>query len=244
MKLHLLKISRRNSSWKKETIMIEMKLSYLSGIEIFRDLNANEYAEIERYVTTICCTPGKMFYMPEDHGQVLFFLTEGKIQIYRISLTGKKLVTAILGPGSFFGEMSVVGRGIHSTFAESAEVCVIRVMGRQDFVRLLQTKPQVALRFVEAMGSRMNLLEANLEELAFKNVPSRLAGLLLRSAEEHGRAVEVNGFSHQDLSEMMGSYRETVTQTLNQFKANGLIDIGRKHITLLDRGSLEVVAQS
>jgi CRP-like cAMP-binding protein len=94
------------------------------------------------------------------------------------------------------------------------------------------------------MGTRMNLLEANLEDLAFKNVPSRLAGLLLRSAEEQGRAVEVRGFSHQDLGEMLGSYRETVTQTLNDFKASGLIDIGRKQITLLDRGSLELVAQS
>jgi CRP-like cAMP-binding protein len=224
--------------------MIEKKLSYLSGIDIFRDLNANEFAEIEPYVTTYSYGPGRMFYMPEDHGEVIFFLTEGKVQLYRLSLSGKKLVTAILGPGDFFGEMSVVGRGVHSTFAQSVDVCLISVMGRQDFVRLLHIKPQVALRFAEAMGSRMNLLEANLEELAFKNVPSRLASLLLRSAEEQGRAVEVNGFSHQDLGEMLGSYRETVTQTLNEFKANGLIDIGRKHITLLDRGSLELVAQS
>jgi CRP-like cAMP-binding protein len=118
------------------------------------------------------------------------------------------------------------------------------MIGRQDFIRLLRTEPQVALRFVEAIGSRMNLLEANLEDIAFKDVPSRLAGLLLRSAEEQGRIVEVKGFSHQDLGEMLGSYRETVTQVLNDFKANGLIDIGRKHITLLDRGSLEAVAQS
>ena len=224
--------------------MIENKPSYLSVIDIFRDLNPYEYADIEPYVTSISRKPGNMFYMPEDRGEVIYFLTEGKVQIYRISLTGKKLVTATLGPGSFFGEMSIVGRGFHSTFAESVVTCSICVMDRQDFIRLLHTKPQVALRFAEAMGSRMNILEANLEELAFKNVPSRLASLLLRSAEEQGRAAEVNGFSHQDLGEMLGSYRETVTQTLNEFKANGLIDIGRKHITLLDRGSLEVVAQS
>jgi CRP-like cAMP-binding protein len=228
----------------KETTMIKKKLNYLAGIDIFRDLNVSERLEIEPYVTTIKSTLGKMFYMPEDHGEVLYFLIEGKVQLYRISLTGKKLVTAIVGPGHFFGEMSVVGNGLHSTFAESVENCLISMIGRQDFIRLLRTEPQVALRFVEAIGSRMNLLEANLEDIAFKDVPSRLAGLLLRSAEEQGRIVEVKGFSHQDLGEMLGSYRETVTQVLNDFKANGLIDIGRKHITLLDRGSLEAVAQS
>ena len=224
--------------------MIEKKLSRLSAIDIFHDLSDREHKDIDPYIKTINCSPGKMFFMPEERGEVIYFLIEGKVQLYRISFSGKKLVTAILGPGSFFGEMSVVGRGIHSTFAESVDNCLISVMGRQDFVGILHSKPQVALRFVEAMGSRMNTLEANLEDLAFKNVPSRLASLLLRSAEEQGRAVEVNGFSHQDLGEMLGSYRETVTQTLNEFKANGLIDIGRKHITLLDRGSLEVVAQS
>ena len=223
--------------------MIEKKSSYLSGIDIFRDLNAREHAEIESVITKFSCAPGKMFYMPEDHGEVLFYLITGKVHLYRISMTGKKLITAILEPGSFFGETSVLGHGVHSTFAESVEVCTISVMDCQDFVRLLHTKPQVALRFAEAMGSRMNLLEVNLEELAFKNVPSRLAGLLLRSAQKQDRAVEVKGFTHQDLGEMVGSYRETVTQTLNDFKANGLIEIGRKRITLLDRRSLELVAQ-
>ncbi len=224
--------------------MIEKKMSYLSGIDIFRDLNAAEFAEIEPYFNTYRCASGRMFYMPEDRGEVIFFLIEGSVQLYRISLSGKKLVTSILRTGSFFGEMSVVGQGIHGTFAESVEAGFISVMRRQDFIRLLRIKPEVAIRFAEAMGSRMNVLEKNLEDLAFKNVPSRLAGLLLRSSEEQGRAVEIKGLSHQDLGEMVGSYRETVTQTLNQFKASGLIDIGRKRITLLDRGSLELVAQA
>ena len=205
--------------------MIDERLSYLSGIDLFRDLNASELTEIRPHVTTLSYRSGKMFFMPEDHGEVLYLLTKGRVQLYRLSLTGKKLVTAVMGPGDFFGEMSVVGHGVHRAFAESVEECVVNVMERHDFVRLLHTKPQVALRFAEAMGSRMNLLETNLEELAFKNVPSRLAGFLLRSAQDQDRTVEVKGFTHQDLGDLVGSYRETVTQTLNEFKANGLVDI-------------------
>jgi CRP-like cAMP-binding protein len=59
-----------------------------------------------------------------------------------------------------------------------------------------------------------------------------------------GKGTELRGFSHQDLGEMLGSYRETITQTLNDFKAKGLIDIGHKRISLLDRGGLEFVAST
>jgi CRP-like cAMP-binding protein len=182
--------------------------------------------------------------MSGDKGQVIFFLVVGRVQKYRLSPNGKKLVTATLGPGSLFGEMSLVGKAIHSTSAESIEECHLYLMSRADFERLLHAKPQIALRLMEAMGHRLTDLESRLEEIAFKNVPARLASLLLRSADEMGKGTELRGFSHQDLGEMLGSYRETITQTLNDFKAKGLIDIGHKRISLLDRGGLEFVAST
>jgi CRP/FNR family transcriptional regulator len=86
-------------------------------------------------------------------------------------------------------------------------------------------------------------LEASLENIAFKSIPARLAGLLLRLSSERENN-EIRGFTHQDFSEMLGTYRETITQTLNDFKAQGLIDIGRKRILLLDHPRLEFLAQS
>ncbi|MDX1414524.1 MAG: Crp/Fnr family transcriptional regulator [Candidatus Promineifilaceae bacterium] len=219
------------------------KLNYLSSIQIFRDLNPDELAEMDRQITMSTCQPGKIFYMPEDSGEVLFLLKKGHVQIYRLAPNGKKLVVATLGPGAIFGEMSLVGQGMHNTFAQAVDECILCVMSRADVERLMREKPDVAFRFFETMGDRVTELEARLENIAFKSIPSRLADRLLQLADQTG-SDEIRGYTHQDFSEMLGTYRETITQTLNEFKAQGLIDIGRKRIVLLDRPRLRALAET
>ena len=234
--------------------MRDLKLTYLTNIDIFQDLSESELADMDRQITMSSSSAGKIFYMPEDTGEVLFLLKKGRVQLYRISPNGKKLVVATLGPGAMFGEMSLVGQGMHNTFAESIDECLICVMSRADVERLMREKPMVAFRFVEALGGRVTNLESRLEEIAFKSIPARLASLLLRLADEQGDGakeggakeggVQVSGFTHQDLGEMLGTYRETITQTLNEFKAEGMVAIGRKHIELIDLDSLEFLAET
>ncbi|MAU01503.1 MAG: cyclic nucleotide-binding protein [Anaerolineaceae bacterium] len=221
-----------------------VKVDYLSNIQVFRDLTPNELAQMDRQLTMSTCRPGKIFYMPEDSGEVLFLLKKGRVQLYRIAPNGKKLIVATLGPGAIFGEMSLVGQGMHNTFAEAMDECVLCVMSRSDVERLVQEKPEVAFRFVEALGKRLTQLEARLEEIAFKSIPARLASLLLKLNEEQGGRQTVNGYTHQDLSEMLGTYRETVTQTLNDLKADGLISIARKQIVLNNVPALRTLADA
>lgn len=223
--------------------MQETKLDYLSSIQIFRDLSPDELAAMDRQITMSTCQPGKIFYMPEDSGEVLFLLKKGRVQLYRLSPNGKKIVVATLGPGAVFGEMSLVGQGMHNTFAEAVDECVLCVMSQADVERLFHEKPDVAFRFLEAMGNRLTELESRLEAIAFRSIPARLADLLLDLAREQGGTV-VKGYTHQDLSEMLGTYRETVTQTLNEFKADGLIDIGRKKVMLKDQERLTDLAEA
>jgi len=221
----------------------DQKINYLSTIEIFRDLSLAELAEMDRQITMSSCEPGKIFYMPEDSGEVLFLLKKGRVQLYRLSPSGKKLVVATLGPGAIFGEMSLVGQGMHNTFAEAVDECMLCVMSRADVERLMREKPEVALRFMESLGDRLTQMERRLEDIAFKSIPARLARLLLRLASEE-EGDQVTGYTHQDLGEMLGTYRETITQTLNEIKADGLVEIGRKKIILLDRERLEMLAES
>ena len=218
------------------------KLAHLSNIRIFRDLSQQELSDIDRQLTMSSCNAGKIFYMPDETGEVLFLLKKGRVQLYRISPAGKKIVVATLGPGAIFGEMSVVGQGMHNTFAQAANNCVLCIMSRTDVERLMREKPAVAFRFVEALGDRVSKLEGQLEELAFKSIPCRLAGLLLQLAKEQGGDV-VAGYTHQDFGELLGTYRETVTQTLNEFRADGLVEIGRKRVKLRDAVYLERLAR-
>ncbi|MCA9984332.1 MAG: Crp/Fnr family transcriptional regulator [Anaerolineales bacterium] len=226
------------------SLYVDQKVAYLSTMDLFQDLNQDDLMLMERQLTMASCQRGKIFYMPDDTGQVLFLLKRGRVQLYRISPGGKKLVVATLGPGAIFGEMALVGQQMHRTFAESVDDCLICVMSRADVERLVREKPKVALRFLESMGERIAQMERRLEELAFKSIPARLAGLLLRLADDQGSGTEVDGYTHQDLGEMLGTYRETTTQVLNDFKADGLIEIGRKRIRLLDTRGLAAVAEA
>jgi len=219
--------------------MKEPKLQALSAIEIFQDLTGQEVEEIDQATKMSTCEPGRVFYTPEETGEVLFLLKNGRVQLYRLSPDGKKLVVAVLERGSIFGEMSLVGQGMHNTFAEAIEDCTLCVMSKTDVERLILTKPNVAMRIMQAMAQRLTDAETQLEEIAFMSVPSRLANLLLKLTDQETIISIIKGYTHQDLAEMLGTYRETTTQTLNQFKSSGWIEIGRKHIEILDRDALQ-----
>lgn len=224
-------------------ITTKNKLGYLSNMELFQDLSPREMEELDRITTMSTVKKGKVFYRPEEMGEVLFILKKGHVQLYRISPEGKKLVIASLGSGTLFGEMALLGQQMHNTFAEAAEDCLICMMSRKDLERLILSKPQVALRVLDITGKRLRDAEQRLETMAFKGIPARLASLLLRLSAEQQTA-EVSGLTHQDLAETVGTYRETATQVLNDLKGQGLIDIGRKRITILDAQGLRAVAES
>ncbi len=222
---------------------MDQKLDYLSDVDLFRDLSERDMVELDRMTTITNVSRGRVFYQPEDVSEVLFLIKQGRVQLYRISPEGKKLVIAALGPGTIFGEMALLGQQMHNAFAEALDDCLIVVMSRADLERLILGKPSVGLRMLEITGRRLNDAETRLQDMAFKGIPARLASLLLRLAAERGSS-EIIGLTHQDLAETIGTYRETATQVLNDLKAQGLIEIGRKRIDLLDPGRLAEIAES
>ncbi|MFZ1753848.1 MAG: Crp/Fnr family transcriptional regulator [Caldilineaceae bacterium] len=219
------------------------KMRYLSELTVFQDLTAREMEDLNRITTMSTVPKGRVFYRPEEPGEVLFILKEGRVQLYRISPEGKKLVITTLGEHTLFGEMALLGTKMHNTFAEAVEDCLICVMSRTDLERMILSKPQVALRILEITGKRLREAEERLESMAFKGIPARLASLLLRLSEEQD-SDEVTGLTHQDLAESVGTYRETATQVLNDLKSQGLIEIGRKRIQLLNKDELFEIAES
>lgn len=221
---------------------MDEKNRHLSTLDLFQDLSEKEQEELDRITTMSAVRKGKVFYRPEETGEVLFILKTGQVQIYRISPEGKKLVITTLDSGSLFGEMALLGQQMHNTFAEAMSDCTICVLNRADLERLVLQRPQVALRMLEITGRRLRDAEGRLEDLAFKGIPARLSSLLLRLAGENGD--EVYGQTHQDLAEMVGTYRETATQVLNDLKSRGMIEIGRKRIRILNREGMQELAES
>lgn len=221
---------------------ISDKLGYLSAQDIFKDLYKEEIEWLDRITVQITCEKGRTIYSPGQSGEVLYLLKKGKVELYRLSLDGRKLVTARLGEQTFFGEMSLWGQGMYDSFAEALTDCVLCAMSRSDVERLLLTKPIVGLRVLQVIGKRLLDANSTLEELAFKRLAARVAALLLRLSQEQGNST-VSGLTHHELAEMVGSTRETVTQVLNDMKAQGLLDIGRGHLCVLDSAGLQRVAE-
>ncbi len=209
-----------------------------SELDFFQGFDAEEMREVERVTTTRSFSKGAVIYTPGETGEALFLLRAGAVQIYRMSPEGRKLVIAQLLPFSFFGEMSCIGQGMYDTFAEVVEDSTIVTMNCAVLNRLLATKPEVARRILEAFGRRVLDAERQLEETVFKGIPARVAALLVRES----KGDSVDGLTHQDIADRLGVYRETATNALNELKAAGLLEIGRKHIRILDRERLRRIA--
>jgi len=209
--------------------------------ELFRDLTEDEFEALLGTATRVTARKGRILYMPEETGEALFFVQEGAVQIYRISPEGKKFVINNLHSGAIFGEMALIGQRMHNSFAQALEDSILCVVRRDELERLLVRKPRVALRILDILGRRLAETENRLEDMAFRSVPARLASLLLRLSE--GNDGLVDGLSHQDLAEMIGTYRETVTQALNQFKASRVVEVQRKRIHILKPDQLRQIAR-
>ncbi len=213
------------------------KLRYLRGSELFRDFTLEQLEPFHHTIQMVTCRAGHVFYRPGETGERLFLLKEGRAQLYRLAADGRKFVFADVPPSSIFGEMACIGQAMYECFAEATADSLICTLTRADVQRLIVAYPQFALRLIETMGRRLVDAERQLEELAFKAVVPRLAALLRREARDG----ILEGLSHQEIGERLGIHRETVTYALNELKAAGIIEIGRRRIHLLDEARLAVV---
>lgn len=223
---------------RKETVN---KVTYLSAMRIFRDLAPAEIKMVEQSTVMTTARKGRLIYQPGETGEVLFLLKKGTVHLYRLSIEGRKFIVETIGPMTFFGQMPSVGQQMQDLFAEAAEECLVCALGRADVERLILSKPQVALRMLEEVGQRMYEVEARLGDSAFKGIPARVATLLLRLSQDG--AQPIRGMRHQDVADMLGIYRETVTGALDQLRSQGLVELGRLEIKVQNVEELKVVAE-
>jgi CRP/FNR family transcriptional regulator, cyclic AMP receptor protein len=217
------------------------KLAYLNETSVFGPLSDDERRWLAETATMLACEKGKIFYEPDEPGEVAFILKRGRVDLYRIAPDGRKLIVGRLGPPTIFGEMSLIGQQMYGCFAEAAEDCLICVMSRTVLQALVRRNPDVGLLLLAELGIRLKQREAELESLAFRALPVRLADLLLGEMDAFG---VVSGYTHQDLAERLGAYRETVSQALGRFRAERLVDVEPRRIRVLDAAGLRAYVES
>lgn len=222
---------------------MSQKATYLSQTDVLQDLSPTQLDDVDNNTHLLNYTAGHLFYMPEDEGEVLFILKKGRVQLYRISPDGRKLIFAVLNPGAIFGHMALIGQGLHQTYAQALDDVTICIWNREQVEASLKDNPEMALRFLEAVGERLTQTEERLADITFKRLPARLATLLLQLCDEN-KTCNLTGYTHQHLADMLGVYRETVTQLLNEWKNDKLIELGRKRIRVIEAAILEEYGQA
>ena len=207
----------------------------MSEVDIFADLDAQEMEALSQAAPMRTYPAGTLVYSPHHPVEALFILKQGRIRIFRVSEDGRALTTAIIEPGTIFGEMVALGQRMHDSFAEAMDEVVVCVMDQADVRRLLLGNPRIATRIAETMGRRLGELEQRLSDAVFKSVPERVAGTLATLAERRSRLRRGQvRITHEQLAALVGTSRETTTKVLGDLAGQGLIELGRGRISVLD----------
>ncbi|MGI8925096.1 MAG: Crp/Fnr family transcriptional regulator [Tepidiformaceae bacterium] len=231
--------SPRGARWAAEDLA-RRRTELLRENDLFQDLDETEMDRIAERLPMATSQPGELIYAPGETGEALFILKAGRVWLYRIAPNGRKLVLATVGPGTAFGEMAFLGQSMTGSFAEAVDECTLCIMSRVDIEQIMLEHPKVAVRLMRLLSSKLREAEDRLEQMAFAPLTARLARLLLNL----DRGSEVSGYSHQELAELLGISRETVSRAMVDFKTAGWITVDRRCIRLLDRTALGHVAET
>ncbi len=210
----------------------------MSEVDIFSDLDDQEMAAIAAAAPMRQFAPGELLYSPPQPMETLFILKQGRVRIFRVSRDGRALTTAIITPGTIFGEMLLLGQQMHDNFAEALDKVTVCVMSRSDVQRFLLSDSRIAARISEILGNRVSQLERRLSDTVFKSVPQRIATTLCLLAGQEprrllGRGIQIQ-LTHEQVAALAGTSRETTTKILNEYADQGLVHLGRGRITIAD----------
>ncbi len=189
----------------------------------------------------------QVVYLPGDRANGVHFVGSGRVKVSKVTRDGKELTLAYRGAGDFFGEACLLDGAPREEMVEAMEPCVTAEIERGTLDKLLGSSAPTAYQFARTLIVRRRDLENKVEQLIFKDVGAKLAELLLRLGVEHG--VENNRgiilalkITHQEMANLIGSTRETVSLTLSQFKRKGLIETEGRKVILANREGLRAMA--
>ncbi|MGQ7352214.1 Crp/Fnr family transcriptional regulator [Quadrisphaera oryzae] len=214
--------------------------SCLTEVDLFADLSADEVAAMDQMAPASLFRRGQLLYSQDQTADALFIVKAGRVRVFRVSQDGKALTLAILGPGSVFGEMLLIGQRMHDSFAEALDDALICQLGVRDVERFLLADARIGTRVARLLGARVAELEDRLTDLALKPLHARVAATLVNLSQgssaggsRFGRAPSIR-LTHEQLASVIGSTREATSRVLSDMAAAGLIRQGRGRVVILD----------
>ncbi|SHJ45684.1 transcriptional regulator, Crp/Fnr family [Geosporobacter subterraneus DSM 17957] len=224
-------------------------IELIKHVPLFSQLDQESLEKISSITQEKRYRKGAIIFMEGDKGEALYFIKSGKVKISKLSNDGRELILNIYGSGDVFAEVTLFNNVMYPATAEVMEDAVVGVIMNGDLEELVRQNADLALQIIKILNKRLYMSQMKLKQMALSDTYVRTAQILVKLADDHG--VEKNGaidlkldLSRQELANMIGTARETVSRALSQFKKEGSIEISGKKIIIKNMEKLKSWLQS
>ena len=215
------------------------KIELLQSVSIFWDLNENDLGHIADKMVAKHFENGNYIFLEDSDGEQCFFVLEGSVKVTRLSKDGREVILAMLNEGDFFGEMSLLDGESRSANVIALEKTKVLTLDRNDFIAVVNDYPQIAVQLLKELARRLRKSDRQIASLSLSDAEKRIALCIIRFADEQG--VIQNGKVsipktpiQQDIANMAGTSRETVSRALGLLEKEDLIERHGRELVILD----------
>jgi len=215
------------------------KIELLQSVSIFWDLNEVELGHIADKMVAKHFENGNYIFLEDSEGEQCFFVLEGSVKVTRLSKDGREVILAMLNEGDFFGEMSLLDGESRSANVIALEKTKVLTLDRNDFIEVVNDYPQIAVQLLKELARRLRKSDRQIASLSLSDAEKRIALCIIRFADEQG--VIQNGKAsipkapiQQDIANMAGTSRETVSRALGLLEKEDLIERNGRELIILD----------
>jgi CRP/FNR family cyclic AMP-dependent transcriptional regulator len=221
----------------------------LAEVDILASLAPEEIERLALISASVQLGVGETFALDKER-RALLLLTSGRVRVHEPNAAGPGLTISMLESPTVVTQTGFAARSPRAVVVEALEPSVLRVLEGEDFEDLVHGNPEVGVKMIRLLGERLAASEARLSDMVLKEVPARLASLILGLSERQG-ITTANGshiiptrYTHQQLASMVGSNREAVTRAFRKLRDKGALAIEGRHIYVTDAHTLERLASA
>jgi CRP/FNR family transcriptional regulator, cyclic AMP receptor protein len=217
--------------------MPQDETNFLRNVPIFADLEEKDLLKIAKLGTRQKYKKGNIVVLEQESGAALFVIISGKVKVVRMDEEGREVILSMFGPGEFFGEMSLLDGMARSASVVATVKSELFMIHRRDFLELLHQFPTVAILLLAELAMRLRKADMQIKSLSLKDAAGRVANVLLILADDIGifrkGKVEIDDLPlQQDIANMAGTSRETVSRMIHQFIEDGEVQLKGNKLTI------------
>ncbi len=213
------------------------KTHLLLSVPLFSDLSDSSVRKISEKMILRSYLKDQLILIEDNPGETFFIVAKGNVKVTRTSDDGREVILTILGEGDFFGEMSLLDGKTRSANVVALESTETLTLPRSDFLSILETYPKIAIHLLEELTRRIRWSDQQIESLSLSDAEKRIGISLIRIAEELGTirqgAVTIQNLPYQqDIANMAGTSRETVSRVLKLLEKKNYIQRTGRELTI------------